>query len=106
MMSLFEAIEDKDGTVFPLAGILPGKAVMQSHLAALGTQFAELPEGRLSGHTFHHSRSETPLPVLALAKTANGGAGEVIYRFLRSTVSYMHFYFPSNPAATAGLFLN
>jgi cobyrinic acid a,c-diamide synthase len=33
------------------------------------------------------------------------GMGEAIYRQGRLTASYMHWYFPSNPAATARLFL-
>jgi cobyrinic acid a,c-diamide synthase len=77
---------------------------MQARLAALGTQVAELPEGRLNGHTFHYSKSETPLAPLARAFTPAGREGEAIYRVGRLTASYVHFYFPSNPAATAALF--
>ncbi len=104
MMSLFESVVDKAGTSHPFAGLLPGRAVMQPRLAALGTQFAELPEGRLSGHTFHYSRSETPLEPLVRARTAEGRDGEAIYRRGRLTASYVHFYFPSNPDAVAALF--
>jgi cobyrinic acid a,c-diamide synthase len=77
---------------------------MQQQLAALGTQFAELPEGRLSGHTFHFSQSETPLIPLVRAQTADGHDGEAVYRQGRLTASYVHFYFPSNPPAVASLF--
>ncbi|MCA0184787.1 MAG: cobyrinate a,c-diamide synthase [Proteobacteria bacterium] len=104
MMSLFETITDRDGCVHPGAGLLPGHTRMQARLAALGTQVAELPEGRLTGHTFHYSRSETPLSPLARACTPAGREGEAIYRLGRLTASYVHFYFPSNPAATAALF--
>jgi len=76
---------------------------MQQRLAALGTQFVDLPEGRLAGHTFHYSKSETPLAPLARAQTANGRDGEAIYRRNRLTASYVHFYFPSNPTAVAAL---
>jgi len=104
MMSLFEAIVDKTGANHTFAGLLPGRALMQARLAALGTQFADLPEGRLAGHTFHYSTSETPLAPLRRAQTADGRDGEAIYRQGRLTASYVHFYFPSNPAAVAGLF--
>jgi cobyrinic acid a,c-diamide synthase len=104
MMSLFEAIVDRAGTSHRFAGLLPGRAVMQQRLAALGTQFADLPEGRLAGHTFHYSTSKTPLAPLLRAQTADGRAGEAIYRQGRLTASYVHFYFPANPAAVAGLF--
>lgn len=104
MMSLFERVVDKAGDAHAFAGLLPGAAVMQKRLAALGLQVVELPEGRLSGHTFHYSRSETPLPPLALAATPDGREGEAIYRHGRLTASYVHFYFPSNPTAVAKLF--
>ena len=104
MMSLFEKVIDKAGVCHDFGGLLPGRSVMQQRLAALGTQFAELPEGRLSGHTFHYSKSETPLVPLVRAQTADGREGEAIYRQNRLTASYVHFYFPSNPEATAALF--
>ena len=103
MMSLFEEIVGQDGTRHRFAGLLPGRAVMQSRPAALGTQFAALPEGRVSGHTFHYSRSETPLAPLVRARTPEGRDGEAIYRRGRLTATYLHFYFPSNPGAIAAL---
>ncbi|MBP6203616.1 MAG: cobyrinate a,c-diamide synthase [Azonexus sp.] len=106
MMSLFEEVVDKAGNTHRFGGLLPGRSVMQKRLAALGTQFVDLPEGRVSGHTFHYSKSETPLTPLTRAKKADGSDGEAIYRQDRLTASYVHFYFPSNPAAVAGLFKN
>ena len=103
MMSLFEQIVDKSGVTHDFAGILPGKAVMQKRLAALGMQVAELTEGRVTGHTFHYSKSETPLTPLVRAQTPDGREGEPIYRHLRTTASYVHIYFPSNPGAIAKL---
>lgn len=104
MMGLFETLVDKAATAHPMGGLLPGQTVMQARLAGLGTQFAELPEGRVAGHTFHFSRCETPLLPLLRAGTASGGSGEAIYRQGRLTASYLHLYFPSNPAAIAALF--
>ena len=104
MMSLFENVVDKAGLSHRFGGLLAGSAIMQQRLTALGTQFADLPEGRLAGHTFHYSKSETPLPPLAHAETSSGRAGEAIYRQGRLTASYVHFYFPSNPQAVAALF--
>ncbi|PKO35323.1 MAG: cobyrinate a,c-diamide synthase [Betaproteobacteria bacterium HGW-Betaproteobacteria-7] len=106
MMSLFEEIVDKTGTSHRFAGLLPGRAVMQPRLTALGTQFVDLPEGTVAGHTFHYSRSETPLAPLYRARTADGRAGEAVYRRQRLTASYVHLYFPSAPQATAALFSN
>ncbi|MBS0512548.1 MAG: cobyrinate a,c-diamide synthase [Proteobacteria bacterium] len=103
MMSLFDTVVDKAGMEHAFGGLLPGRAVMQKRLAALGLQVAELPEGRLTGHTFHYSQSETPLQPLLRAQTPGGGEGEAIHRVGRLTASYVHFYFPSNPAAVAAL---
>jgi cobyrinic acid a,c-diamide synthase len=86
-------------------GLLPGGTHMQRKLAGLGIIAAELPEGRIGGHTFHYSRSETPLPPLTRAIRPDGRESEAIYRKGRLTASYMHCYFPSNPAAAARLFL-
>jgi len=106
MMSLFEEVVDKAGASHRFGGLLPGRSVMQKRLAALGTQFVDLPEGRLAGHTFHYSKSDTPLTPLVRAQTADGRDGEAIYRQGRLTASYVHFYFPSNPQAAASLFSN
>lgn len=104
MMSLFEEVVDKAGVSHRFGGLLAGRSVMQKRIAALGTQFVELPEGRLAGHTFHYSKSETPLTPLVRATTTDGRDGEAIFRQGRLTASYVHFYFPSNPVAVAGLF--
>jgi len=103
MMSLFETLTDKEGLTHPGAALLPGHTRMQARLAALGTQVVDLPEGHLTGHTFHYSTSDTPLLPVARAKSLSGREGEAIYRVGRITASYVHFYFPSNPVAVAGL---
>jgi cobyrinic acid a,c-diamide synthase len=65
-------IVDKNGASHRFGGLLPGRSVMQKRLAALGTQFADLPEGRLAGHTFHYSTCETALTPLHRAVAAKG----------------------------------
>ncbi len=104
MMALFETLVDAQGAEHRMAGLLPGSVSMQAKLAALGHQEAALPEGTLRGHTFHYSTSTTPLAPLVHARRPDGRTGEAIYRRKRLTASYVHFYFPSNPAATAELF--
>ncbi len=104
MMSLFDTVVDKAGQAHAFAGLLPGRAVLQARLAALGTEWVDLPEGRLSGHTYHHSRTETALQPLVHARRADGRPGEAVYRHGRLTASYVHLYFPSNPQAVAALF--
>ncbi|MNF14121.1 cobyrinic acid a,c-diamide synthase [compost metagenome] len=77
---------------------------MQKRLAALALQAVELPEGALRGHTYHHSLTSTELEPIARGQSPNGGRGaEAVYRCGRLTASYVHFYFASNPRATAAL---
>ena len=104
MMALFEALCDVDGNETALAGLLPGRVVMQKCLAGLGMQEAALPEGVLRGHSFHYSRTETGLVPLTVTRRPDGRSGEAVYRWNRLTASYMHLYFPSNPEAVARLF--
>jgi cobyrinic acid a,c-diamide synthase len=102
-MSLLEAIVDTAGTAHAFGGLLPGRALMQKRLAVLGMQQADFPQGRLTGHTFHYSKTETPLEPWLRAQRPDGGEGEPIYRHGPITASYVHFWFPSCPEAVAAL---
>lgn len=104
LMSLLQSIVDKAGVEHAFGGLLPGRAVMQKRLAALGMQAVDLPQGRMTGHTFHYSRTETPLAPWLHAHGTDGSEGEAVYRLGSITASYVHFWFPSNPAAVAALF--
>jgi cobyrinic acid a,c-diamide synthase len=106
MLYLLERLTDRDGNAADLVGLLPGRAVMQTKLAALALQEVELPEGRLRGHTFHHSVLDCALDLLALGECPNyRRTREAVYRVGRLTASYIHLYMPSNPQAAAELFL-
>ena len=105
MMACFDTLHDVDGREHAMFGLLPGRVRMQKKLAGLGLLEAELPEGRLAGQTFHFSTTEADLAPIAQATRNAGKSTEAIYRRSRLTASYMHFYFPSNPEATARLFL-
>lgn len=105
MMSLFESLETVRGQCFSMAGLLPGRTIMQKKLAGLGMQSVQWPQGELRGHTFHYSRTETQLaPERFAVKARDGAAGEAVYRRGALTASYAHAYFPSCPAAAAALF--
>ncbi len=107
MLYLLESLMDVSGRRAEMLGLLPGHATMQDKLANLGLHGIELPEGTLRGHTFHYSRMESPLTPIAYSQAArHHGTGEPIYRRGRLTASYLHGYFPSNPAAAARLFLS
>jgi hypothetical protein len=62
MLALAEGLTDAQGTRHAGWGLLPGEARMSPRLVNLGLHAAELPEGTVRGHTFHHARFESPLP--------------------------------------------
>lgn len=104
MLWLGETLTPVDAEPVALCGILPARAKMQTRFAALGLQRVALPEGELRGHTFHHSSLDTALEPIARGECPNGRrAAEPVYRVGRLTASYIHSYFPSNPAAIAAL---
>lgn len=105
LLYALESLADKEGHRAAMLGLLPGHAALQARLAGLGMQSVLLPEGELRGHTFHHSRLETPLQPLAYGRRQRDGKpGEAVYRVGRLTASYLHLYFASNPVAAARLF--
>lgn len=105
MLPLFEHLTDLQGRRHAMAGVLPGETAMHSSLQALALQSVSFPHGELRGHSFHHSRLETPLAPAWQGRTQHGGRGEAVFRCGALTASYIHFYWPSNPAAAAALFL-
>jgi cobyrinic acid a,c-diamide synthase len=103
LMLLLETLTDRAGMSHRMAGLLPGGTAMQDRLAAIGGQALALPEGELRGHAFHYSRAHTPLRPALTASTPDGRPGEAVYRSGGLTASYLHAYFPSNPAAIGAL---
>lgn len=105
MLYLLEHLTDREENSAAMAGLLPGRAVMQKRFANLGMQSIRLPEGELRGHTFHYSKMESSLPPVAESlPQAATGRGEPAYRIGRLHASYLHHYFPSSPQAVAALF--
>lgn len=106
MLYALRTLTDTSGKPEKLLGLIDGDAEMQPRLTALALQSVELPQGTLRGHTFHYSRLQSKLAPSARGVCPNGGAtSEAVYQQRRLTASYIHFYFPSNPAAVARLFL-
>lgn len=106
MLYALQTLTDVQGRTEKMLGLIEGNAAMQPHLSALALQVVELPKGSLRGHTFHYSRVDTDLVPVARGACPNGGAtAEAVYQERRLTASYIHFYFPSDPMAAAGLFL-
>jgi cobyrinic acid a,c-diamide synthase len=106
MMALADSLTGIGGDGHAMAGLLPGRVIMQKRLAALGAHAWQRQDGELRGHAFHYSRMETELePLARTVKHPTGQAGEAIYRRGSLTASYFHAYFPSCPQAAASLFL-
>lgn len=103
MLSLGESLDGRQ--VF---GLLSGHGKIESKRQGLGTQHASFPvengTATIGAHTFHYGRFDTDLPVIAHGK-GRYGSGEAVYRHQNITASFLHFYFPSNPALAAQFFL-
>ena len=106
MMALFETLIDRDGQAHPMSGLLPGTTTMYPKLQALGLQAVDFDAaGELRGHSFHYSRLDTALAAARRGRNPNHSTmAEAIYEQRGLTASYVHFYFASNPRATARLF--
>lgn len=112
MISLSEQLVDSQGKTWNMAGLLPGVIHMQKSLQALGMQSIQNAHGELRGHTFHFSRFDTDLTPnqftlkhIVHEKTLAPVEGEAVYKLNGLHASYFHAYFPSNPSASAHLFL-
>ena len=105
MLALLESLTDGSGRSAPMLALLPGKGVMADRLVNLGMHSLALPEGEIRGHTFHHARIDSRLqPALHTRAQRHHGQPEAVFRKGRLFASFMHLYFPSNPAAIAALF--
>lgn len=105
MLYLLDTLTDSAGQTTPMLGLLPGHATVSKRLAALGMQSIAGVKGEMRGHTFHYSHVETPLAPTLIARYAQSDApGEAMYRVGAIVASYLHGYWPSNPAFIAALF--
>ncbi|MDR6379108.1 cobyrinate a,c-diamide synthase [Paraburkholderia caledonica] len=105
MLYLLDKLTDTQGVSTSMLGLLPGHATMQTRFTALSMQQIDSTHGPVTGHTFHYSKLGTPLSPLRSATRPQGDApGEALYRVGSIVATYMHAYWPSNPAFTAALF--
>ncbi|HXZ87539.1 MAG TPA: cobyrinate a,c-diamide synthase [Candidatus Binataceae bacterium] len=114
LMYLAEGIRALDGRSFPMAGVIPGQAVMRDRLQALGYAEVETrapsmlgPAGtRWRGHQFRYSVLEPapPLEFERLFTVVPRWGGEAFnegYRTGNVVASYVHAHWASNPAVAA-----
>ncbi|RDU96878.1 cobyrinate a,c-diamide synthase [Trinickia dinghuensis] len=105
MLYLLESLTDVDGVRTPMLGVLQGHGTMSTRLGALGMQAVDSKHGMMTGHTFHYSGMTTDMrPERHAVRQQTHAAGEPVFREGAITATYMHGYWPSNPALTAALF--
>jgi cobyrinic acid a,c-diamide synthase len=107
LMYLSEAIVDLAGKSFPMLGLIPGKALMQNKLQALGyvevTTRADSPLGaagsRYRGHQFRYSNFEASAGT-QLDLTVKRTGRSMAEGYGRDNVlgTYVHGHWASNPA--------
>jgi cobyrinic acid a,c-diamide synthase len=109
LMYLAEAIRTLDGATWPMAGLIPGVAVMSSRLQALGyveveTRVSSMlgPAGtRFRGHQFRYSVLDRDgaeeLPHLYTVRPKWGTEFEEGYAREDLVASYVHAHWASNP---------
>ena len=113
LMYLAESLEDADGRVHEMVGVLQARVTMRPPRMSLGylgvTLTAPTPLGPAGtvarGQEFHFS-TLSPVPASvprAYGVTAPGGATRAEgYVVGRSLMSYVHLHFASNPALARG----
>lgn len=101
MMYLSDEIRDKDGTAYPMVGVLHQSATMENMKLRLGYRTLVYRDFRLKGHEFHYSRlaeQKNPLPSCAVAYTAKGVETDTpLYRLKNILAGYTHLYW-ADPA--------
>ncbi|GLX79763.1 hydrogenobyrinate a,c-diamide synthase [Thalassotalea insulae] len=117
MLYLLDELTNFAGQQYSLLGLLPGKAVMQEKLTAIGSQWVVLPFGDntgnnnsdniIRGHSFHYSKAEVRLTPLSQTRHhPSERLGEFVYLHNNILASYMHWYLPSNAKLALSLFGN
>lgn len=100
-----EELIDLDQQHHTMVGLLAGHGSMSGKRGCQGMQKAILPEGEIHGHAHHRSRAIMNMDAMGYGQRQRHPApGEPIYRDKKLTASYLHLFFPSNPALIAHLF--
>ncbi|PMS21618.1 cobyrinate a,c-diamide synthase [Trinickia dabaoshanensis] len=104
MLYLLESLTDAKGVRTAMIGLLPGHATMHEKLRGLGMQALRSEHGVMTGHTFHYSSMATDLiPERHAYRPQSDADGEPVFRVGSIVATYMHGYWPSNPALAAAL---
>ena len=102
---LHQAIEDREGRRFPMAGVLPGVCRDTGKLVRFGYVELEekapsfLPPGqRIKGHEFHYYDSPENGTDCTARKPGTGKSCPCVVADENRFLGFPHLYYPSNPS--------
>jgi cobyrinic acid a,c-diamide synthase len=88
-----------------MCAVLSGQAVMAKTLQGIGMQQLKWNNKTIRGHSFHHARFDTSLPVKAYSQHRNKARqGEAFYQDGGICASFLHLWFASSATITRKLF--
>lgn len=95
---------DKEGIVYPLLGLIPGRAAIAKRLQGIGLHSLDTQDGQIRGHTFHRSTLETAWQPATHTRKQAGSGAEAVFCNKGLMASFFYSYFPSAPALIAAIF--
>ena len=103
MMYLTRQITAANGSSGRGCGLLEAECELKQKFQGLGLQRVDYGEGEVRGHAFHHSKLDCRTAPVTHAIRQDGAIGEPVFRSGRTTMTYLHHYFPTCPTTIAGL---
>ncbi len=105
MLYLAEQLCTHTGQSYPMCAVLSGQAVMAKKLQGIGMQRLNWGNKTIRGHSFHHARFDTHLPVKAYSQHRNKARqGEAFYQYGHICASFLHLWFASSATITRKFF--
>lgn len=104
LMVCAEELMDKDGVVYPLLGLIPGRAAIAKRLQGIGLHSLETQNDQIRGHTFHRYTLDTQWQPAAYTRKQAGSGAEAVFCHKGLLVSFFYSYFPSAPELIAAIF--
>ena len=101
---LHEELEDMNGSSFPMAGVIRGKAWRTPKLSRFGYITLTVREeerdcfGRIPAHEFHYFESDNCGSDFHAAKPESSRGWDCIHLEERMMAGFPHFYYYGNPA--------
>ncbi|MGL5436740.1 MAG: cobyrinate a,c-diamide synthase [Lachnospiraceae bacterium] len=94
---LHQTLEDTDGNVWPMAGIIPEHAFKTGQLSRFGYIELEGDHGRIRAHEFHYWDSSDPGEAMCARKPMSSRSWNCMYRSEAMMVGFPHLYYLSSP---------